>query len=334
MAQQILLPSQGQTIGKQTAQKEPRPAPRSHRRPRTPGTGGRKTRSIIWGAAGLAVAFVLALLAGVLLAAHGPSESSAKGGPSVTLQPEPPTGAEPEPVTPAKPAKPAKPGRGDAESMKAEKITLRPGDTLWELARLHGTSVKVLQRLNDLGSSTLIYAGQTLDVPATPDSAGSTRQSKATQSSGAVPAAGGQPSATSTDKPAKPAKSAKAGKSTKRAQSAPNAVIAYAWAQVGKPYVWGGTGPGGFDCSGLVMRAWEAAGVKLPRTTWNQIDAGSATTRDRLVPGDLVLSYGGGHVGLYIGKGKVIHAPRPGTTVTVAALPDPGNITAYRHIHA
>ncbi|QJT07379.1 LysM peptidoglycan-binding domain-containing C40 family peptidase [Streptomyces asoensis] len=193
------------------------------------------------------------------------------------------------------------------------------------MARTHGTSVKVLQRLNDLGSSTLIYAGQALNVPATPDSAGSARRPSA-----AAPAEDGQPSATPADNPAKTDKTAK---TAKRDQSAPSAVIAYARAQVGKPYIWGGTGPGGFDCSGLVMRAWETAGVKLPRTTWNQIHAGSATTRNRLVPGDLVLSYSGGHVGLYIGNGQIIHAPKPGTTITAAPLPDPSVVTAYRHIH-
>ncbi|WP_405807738.1 hypothetical protein OG729_21840 [Streptomyces sp. NBC_00210] len=60
--------------------------------------------------------------------------------------------------------------------------------------------------------------------------------------------------------------------------------------------------------------------------------AGEVTTRARLVPGDLVISYGGGHVALYIGDGKVSHAPRPGRTVTVASLAAPSSVVGYRHI--
>jgi cell wall-associated NlpC family hydrolase len=82
------------------------------------------------------------------------------------------------------------------------------------------------------------------------------------------------------------------------------------------------------------MRAWAAAGVRLPRTTGGQVTAGVPTTRSALRPGDLVLSYGVGHVGLYIGDGKVIHAPKPGRSITVAPLPPPGQTNAYRHISA
>ncbi|MBL3670932.1 C40 family peptidase [Streptomyces sp. M2CJ-2] len=205
---------------------------------------------------------------------------------------------------------------------------------MWELARTHGTTVRVLQRLNDLGSSTLIYAGKTLDVPAGPDSPAAAQQSKTTQPSATAPAPDGPSGAKPTVKPDPTAGATPTDKPAKPVKSAPSAVIAYARAQLGKPYVWGGAGPRGFDCSGLVMRAWEAAGVKLPRTTYHQIHAGRATTRERLVPGDLVLSYGGGHVALYIGDGQVIHAPTTGSTVSTAPLPDPGNVVAYRHIRA
>ncbi|MFH8978026.1 NlpC/P60 family protein [Streptomyces sp. NPDC017890] len=344
MAQQTLAPLPRQAPGKRrAAQKGARPAPASHRKPRTVGAGERKTRGTVWGVAGLFVAFVLSLLAGVLLAVYSPSApSSADGGPSVTLQPEEPATPEPAPVTPVEPTVPAEPVEeipADAKP-RHRKVVLRSGDTLWELARTHGTSVKVLQRLNDLGSSTLIYAGKTLDVPAGPAMADSVRQSKATQPSATAPAPDGPSTAKPTVKPeptagAKPTdKPAKPGKPGKPGKPAPSTVLAYARGQLGKPYVWGGTGPRGFDCSGLVMRAWEAAGMKLPRTTYQQIHAGSATTRERLVPGDLVLSHGGGHVALYIGNGQVIHAPTTGSTVTTARLPDPGNVVAYRHISA
>lgn len=97
--------------------------------------------------------------------------------------------------------------------------------------------------------------------------------------------------------------------------------VAFAQQAIGKPYVWGATGPGSFDCSGLTQAAWKAAGVSLPRTTYTQIDAGRRVARGGLAPGDLVFFYEGlSHVGLYIGGGKMIHAPRPGTAVRVAPI--------------
>ncbi|WP_329197607.1 MULTISPECIES: C40 family peptidase [unclassified Streptomyces] len=97
--------------------------------------------------------------------------------------------------------------------------------------------------------------------------------------------------------------------------------VAFAYGAVGKPYVWGATGPASFDCSGLTQAAWGAAGVSLPRTTYTQINAGQRVSRDRLAPGDLVFFYSGiTHVGLYIGDGKMIHAPHPGATVRVAPI--------------
>lgn len=97
--------------------------------------------------------------------------------------------------------------------------------------------------------------------------------------------------------------------------------VSFAYGAIGKPYVWGATGPGSFDCSGLTQAAWRAAGVSLPRTTYTQINAGQRVSRDQLAPGDLVFFYSGvTHVGLYIGNGQMIHAPRPGSTVRVAPI--------------
>ncbi|AEW96048.1 NLP/P60 family secreted protein [Streptantibioticus cattleyicolor NRRL 8057 = DSM 46488] len=96
--------------------------------------------------------------------------------------------------------------------------------------------------------------------------------------------------------------------------------VAYAYAQLGKAYRWGGTGPDGYDCSGLTQAAWRAAGVALPRTTYTQISAGTPVTRDRLRPGDLVFFHGVRHVGLYVGHGRMIHAPHPGSHVRLAPV--------------
>ncbi|MFG2113967.1 NlpC/P60 family protein [Streptomyces sp. NPDC048718] len=97
--------------------------------------------------------------------------------------------------------------------------------------------------------------------------------------------------------------------------------ISFARAQIGKPYVWGATGPSSYDCSGLTQAAWRAAGVTLPRTTYTQINAGHRVSRSELAPGDLVFFYSGvSHVGLYIGGGRMIHAPRPGAPVRIAPI--------------
>lgn len=107
--------------------------------------------------------------------------------------------------------------------------------------------------------------------------------------------------------------------------------VAYAYRALGKPYVWGATGPGAFDCSGLTQAAWKAAGISLPRTTYSQIDAGQRVSRAALAPGDLVFFYPGfSHVGLYVGGGKMIHAPRPGGAVRIAPIDEMPFVGATR----
>ncbi len=108
-------------------------------------------------------------------------------------------------------------------------------------------------------------------------------------------------------------------------QAAPSkraaAAVAFAYAQLGKPYRWGATGPDAFDCSGLTQAAWRAAGVALPRTSYSQVGAGTRIPADRLAPGDLVFYYSGlTHVGLYVGNGQIIHASRPRAPVRLAPV--------------
>lgn len=92
--------------------------------------------------------------------------------------------------------------------------------------------------------------------------------------------------------------------------------LTFARAQIGKPYVWGAVGPGSYDCSGLTQAAWKAAGVTLPRTTYDQVNAGTTVPLSQARPGDLVFFYDDvTHVGIYIGNGMMIHAPKPGTYV-------------------
>src|SRR5690606_37176902 len=96
--------------------------------------------------------------------------------------------------------------------------------------------------------------------------------------------------------------------------------IAFAMNQLGDPYVYGGTGPNGWDCSGLVMMSYAAAGVSLPRVVGPQMSAGRRISASELRPGDLVAYPSMSHIGMYLGGGKVIHAPRPGKSVEITSL--------------
>jgi cell wall-associated NlpC family hydrolase len=97
--------------------------------------------------------------------------------------------------------------------------------------------------------------------------------------------------------------------------------VAFERAQLGKPYVWGATGPDSYDCSGLTQAAWKAAGDDIPRTTGEQVNYGTRITQDELRPGDLIFFYSdASHVGMYIGNGEMIHAPHTGTVVKIAPI--------------
>jgi cell wall-associated NlpC family hydrolase len=91
--------------------------------------------------------------------------------------------------------------------------------------------------------------------------------------------------------------------------------VAFAYAQLGKPYQWGATGPGSYDCSGLVMAAWAAAGVNIPRDTYSQWAALPHIPLSQLEPGDLLYFDGIGHVAMYVGGGYAIDAPETGMDV-------------------
>ncbi|MFG3208029.1 NlpC/P60 family protein [Streptomyces sp. NPDC048192] len=253
------------------------------------------------------LAAVLALLAAVTVC-PGPHDASAARPAAAPIRlPARPDASAPAALRADHPA-PAV-GRPHAASRSAARpvthhtartIRLRPGDTLWSLARRYGTTVAALQHTNHLGTSSLIYAGGRLNVPAS-----------------ARPAAGpgsGHP------------------RRHHAAPAAPGAAAAVAFArrQLGLPYRWGGSGDGAYDCSGLVQAAWRAAGVMLPRTTAAQARAGVRIARSQLRPGDLVFTAGYGHVQLYAGQGRVIEAAHPGTRVRTASLPPASLVDGYR----
>ncbi|MFF4103224.1 NlpC/P60 family protein [Streptomyces sp. NPDC001903] len=95
--------------------------------------------------------------------------------------------------------------------------------------------------------------------------------------------------------------------------------VQYATAQMGKPYEWGAEGPSSFDCSGLTSQAWRAAGKGIPRTSQEQLRLLPKVAIKDMRPGDLIIYFDdASHVGMYVGDGAMIHAPRPGRNVTLA----------------
>ncbi len=116
-----------------------------------------------------------------------------------------------------------------------------------------------------------------------------------------------------------PAKKAAAKKKTSKASSSKSKgarALAFAKRQIGDRYRYGATGPNAWDCSGLTRGAWKSVGVKLPHSAKQQYRKGKKVSKSNLRPGDLVFFYKGiSHVGIYAGKGKIVHASRPGKPV-------------------
>lgn len=97
-------------------------------------------------------------------------------------------------------------------------------------------------------------------------------------------------------------------------------VVSYAKKFVGVPYVWGGSSPHGFDCSGFVRFVYAHFGITLPHSSYADFDQGRRVSRSSLRPGDLVFFDSVGHVGIYVGNGRFIHAPHSGTRVRIEQL--------------
>ncbi len=115
--------------------------------------------------------------------------------------------------------------------------------------------------------------------------------------------------------------------STSSGSSMGSQVVSYAKNFIGVPYVWGGSSPSGFDCSGFVQYVYRHFGVSLPRTTYSQVAAGRSVSRSELQPGDLVFFRSAGHVGIYVGGETYIHAPQTGRTISIDSM-------AHRSLYA
>ncbi|MFF7938394.1 C40 family peptidase [Nocardia gamkensis] len=100
--------------------------------------------------------------------------------------------------------------------------------------------------------------------------------------------------------------------------------------KVGAQYSWGAAGPRAFDCSGLVQWAFRQAGVELPRTSFEQSHVGAPVAYHDLQPGDIVITNGGGHVGIYAGDNKLLNAVQSGTPVSYTTLRPDMVVTARR----
>ncbi len=98
--------------------------------------------------------------------------------------------------------------------------------------------------------------------------------------------------------------------------TAAQVAVERALAMRGVPYVWGGSTPAGFDCSGLVRFAYQRAGITLPHSSYADWGLGRHVHRRDLLPGDIVF-FGLGHVGLYLGGGRFVHAPETGRVVSI-----------------
>ena len=107
--------------------------------------------------------------------------------------------------------------------------------------------------------------------------------------------------------------------------------IKFATEQIGKPYVWGAEGPGSYDCSGLTSKAWLAAGKAIPRTSQEQWRLLPRIDIKDMRPGDLIIYHtDASHVGMYIGEGAIVHAPRPGRNVTITGAGSMGILGVVR----
>ncbi|MEV4126601.1 NlpC/P60 family protein [Nocardia sp. NPDC049707] len=102
--------------------------------------------------------------------------------------------------------------------------------------------------------------------------------------------------------------------------------------KIGAQYSWGASGPFSFDCSGLVQWAYKQAGIELPRTSFEQSHVGAPVAFENLRPGDIVVTNGGGHVGLYAGDGKLLNAVQSGQPVSYTPLRPDMVVTARRMV--
>jgi len=192
---------------------------------------------------------------------------------------------------------------------------VRAGDTLYHLALTHGVTVADLEAANHLPPTGHLRVGQVLRIPM-PAAAGPQRPPITEEP--ARPPAAGAPAV-----PATPGDSAVLGQR----------ITAAATAYLGTPYVWGGAGPAGVDCSGLVYLVYAPYVPRIPRLSYDQWTFGRPVDAGDLAPGDLVFfdtdGTGASHVGIYIGDGQFVHPAARAHRVVVDRLDMPYYASHY-----
>ncbi|MEQ8201760.1 MAG: NlpC/P60 family protein [Syntrophomonadaceae bacterium] len=208
-----------------------------------------------------------------------PSGQSSSISPDILSNQDSISSLQPGDTTEAAPPEPAL-----ASAPASYNYTVQSGDTLWDIARIHHTTVEQLQALNHLNSDALSL-GQTLIVTGQADKA-----IQIAERPTPAPSRSGQTSRAGT-------------------------VLQYAARFLNTPYKYGGTTPAGFDCSGFTQYVYKHVGVSLPRTAAAQASNGARVDKASLMPGDLVFfaTDGAGidHVGIYAGSGRFIHSSSP-----------------------
>lgn len=209
--------------------------------------------------------------------------------------------------------------KATATSSTTYKVT--KGDTLWSIAKKYGVSVSALQKANNL-SSSLIYIGQSLKLASSLTSYTTNGVTKSTTTSSTTKSTTTKTkSSTSTSKTAVSQAPTSIKRSSTTASSAN--ITAYALTFLGVPYVWGGTTPSGFDCSGYVQYVYSHFGISVGRTTYTQQYAGTKISLASAQAGDLYFwgSYGSAyHVAIALGGGQYVMAPAPGQVVKTGSV--------------
>jgi peptidoglycan endopeptidase LytE len=202
--------------------------------------------------------------------------------------------------------------------------TVSPGDTVGGVARFFGVTPDDIVAANGMGSADRISVGQTLRIAA--GVAGIARPASASAPAAAAPAARSAPAAQQVTRNLPvPAQQAPAQAAPAAPSSASGSIVSIAMQYQGYRYVFGGTTPAGFDCSGFVYYVLNKAGKGISRGMWGQYGAGSHPGRGALQPGDIVFfqnTYMAGlsHNGIYIGNGQFIHASDERSGVKISSL--------------